>query len=336
MKRFAIRFNAPVVLSFAILSLLVLVLDSATGGASTARLFCVYRAPLTDPLTYVRFFTHVLGHSGYSHYMGNMLLLLLVGPGLEEKYGSRNLLLTIVITAFATGLVQFLLFPHSALLGASGVVFMMIVLSSFTEMKKGGIPLTMLLVVALYLGSEIADGLTRTDNVSHLTHIVGGVSGIVFGYTRPHLGHDLMSAVGTPVIAVESGKVECLGWNRYGGWRIGIRSLDNKRYWYYAHLRQNRPYAENLKEGDTVTAGDVIGYVGRTGYSDTENINGITESHLHIGLELVFDESQKESDNEIWVDMYALISTLEQHKSSTVRNSETKEFKREFSFKEIS
>ena len=99
----------------------------------------------------------------------------------------------------------------------------------------------------------------------------------IFGYTRPHLGHDLMSAVGTPVIAVESGKVECLGWNRYGGWRIGIRSLDNKRYWYYAHLRQNRPYAENLKEGDTVTAGDVIGYVGRTGYSDTENINGITE-----------------------------------------------------------
>ena len=173
MKRFAIRFNAPVVLSFAIISLLVLVLDSATGGASTARLFCVYRAPLTDPLTYVRFF---------SHYMGNMLLLLLVGPGLEEKYGSRNLLLTIVITAFATGLVQFLLFPHSALLGASGVVFMMIVLSSFTEMKKGGIPLTMLLVVALYLGSEIADGLTKTDNVSHLTHIVGGVCGIVFGF----------------------------------------------------------------------------------------------------------------------------------------------------------
>ena len=181
MKRFAIRFNAPVVLSFAIISLLVLVLDSVTGGASTARLFCVYRAPLTDPLTYVRFFTHVLGHSGYSHYMGNMLLLL-VGQGLEEKYRSRNLLLTIVITDFATGLVQFLLFPHSALLGASGVVFMMIVLSSFTEMKKGGIPLTMLLVVALYLGSEIADGLTKTDNVSHLTHIVGGVSGIVFGF----------------------------------------------------------------------------------------------------------------------------------------------------------
>ncbi len=156
-----------------------------------------------------------------------------------------------------------------------------------------------------------------------------------YGYTRPHLGHDLMSAVGTPVIAVESGTVECLGWNRYGGWRIGIRSNDSKRYWYYAHLRQNRPYAENLKEGDTVTAGDVIGYVGRTGYSDTENINGITESHLHIGLELVFDERQKESDNEIWVDMYALTNILEQHKSSTLRNSETKEFSRQYKYNEL-
>lgn len=181
MKRFAIRFNAPVVLSFAIISLLVLVLDSVTGGPP--RPGCSASTGRPDgPTDVCAVFTHVLGHSGYSHYMSNMLLLLLVGPGLEEKYGSRNLLLTIVITAFATGLVQFLLFPHSALLGASGVVFMMIVLSSFTEMKKGGIPLTMLLVVALYLGSEIADGLTRTDNVSHLTHIVGGVCGIVFGF----------------------------------------------------------------------------------------------------------------------------------------------------------
>ena len=183
MKRFAIRFNAPVVLSFDILSQLVLVLASATGGASTARLFCVYRAPLTDPLTYVRFFTHVLGRSGYSHYMSNMLLLLLVGPGLEEKYGSRNLLLTIVITAFATGLVQFLLFPHSALLGASGVVFMMIVLSSFTAMRRGEIPVTLILVVIFYLGGEIMDGLFKKDNISQITHIVGGLCGLIFGFT---------------------------------------------------------------------------------------------------------------------------------------------------------
>lgn len=156
-----------------------------------------------------------------------------------------------------------------------------------------------------------------------------------YGYTRPHLGHDMMAAVGTPVIAVESGTVECLGWNMYGGWRIGIRSIDGKRYWYYAHLRQNRPYAENLKQGDTVLAGDVIGYVGRTGYSTTENVNGIQESHLHIGLELVFDESQKESDNEIWVDLYAITNVLQSRKSAVLRNSETKEFTREFEFRAL-
>ncbi|MEE1218486.1 MAG: M23 family metallopeptidase [Ruminococcus sp.] len=156
-----------------------------------------------------------------------------------------------------------------------------------------------------------------------------------YGYTRPHLGHDLMAAVGTPVVAVESGVVECMGWNMYGGWRIGIRSLASKRYWYYAHLRQNRPYAENLKEGDLVTAGDVIGYVGRTGYSTTENTNGITESHLHIGLELVFDESQKESDNEIWISLDAITNVLSCHQSSVLRNNKTKEFTREYQFKEL-
>lgn len=129
------------------------------GGAATTRFFCVYRSSLADPLTYLRLFTHVLGHAGYSHYMGNMLLLLLVGPPLEEKYGSRTLLLTIAVTALVTGLVQFIFFPQTALLGASGVVFMMIVLSSFTEMKKGGIPITLILVVVFYLGGELVDGL---------------------------------------------------------------------------------------------------------------------------------------------------------------------------------
>lgn len=141
-----------------------------------------------------------------------------------------------------------------------------------------------------------------------------------------------MASVGTPVVAVESGTVEIMGWNRYGGWRIGIRSADKKRYWYYAHLRQNRPFAENLKEGDKVCAGDVIGYVGRTGYSDTENTNGITESHLHLGLELVFDESQKESNNEIWIDVGAITSVVEQNQSEVVRNNGTKEFTRKYKF----
>ena len=183
MKKLVIRFNAPVVLLFALLSLLVLLLDGWTCGVSTTRFFCVYRSSLADPLTYVRFFGHVLGHSGYSHYMNNMLLLLLVGPGLEEKYGSRNLLMTILVTALVTGLVQFIFFPGTALLGASGVVFMMIVLNSFTEMRRGGIPLTMLLVVALYLGNEVVDGLSESDNISQMTHIVGGLCGIVFGFS---------------------------------------------------------------------------------------------------------------------------------------------------------
>ncbi len=147
-----------------------------------------------------------------------------------------------------------------------------------------------------------------------------------YGYQRNHLGHDLMAATGTPVIAVESGTVEVMGWNQYGGWRIGIRSFDKKRYYYYAHLRQNRPYQVDLTEGKVVNAGDVIGYVGRTGYSTTENVNNINTSHLHFGLELIFDESQKECDNEIWIDLYAITKLLQKHQSETLRVPETKEF----------
>ena len=182
-RRLVIRFNAPVILSFALLSLLALVLGTLTNDATTYRFFSVYRSSLSDPLTYVRFFGHVLGHAGYEHYMGNMLLLLLVGPGIEEKYGHKTTALCIAVTALVTGLVQFIFFPGTALLGASGVVFMMIVLNSFTEMRRGGIPLTMLLVVALYLGNEVVDGLSKSDNISQMTHIVGGLCGIVFGFS---------------------------------------------------------------------------------------------------------------------------------------------------------
>jgi membrane associated rhomboid family serine protease len=177
-----LQYNSPVVLSFALLSLAALLLDGVTGGYTTSKLFCVYRSSLSDFFTYVRFFGHVLGHADYSHYMGNMLLLLLVGPALEEKYGSKTLLMSIAVTALVTGLVNFVFFPGTALLGASGIVFMMIVLSSFTEMKKGGIPVTLILVVIFYLGGEIMDGLRGGDSVSQLTHIVGGVCGMFFGF----------------------------------------------------------------------------------------------------------------------------------------------------------
>lgn len=155
-----------------------------------------------------------------------------------------------------------------------------------------------------------------------------------YGYTRNHLGHDMMGQVGTPVIAVESGYVEALGWNQYGGWRIGIRSFDKKRYYYYAHLRKNFPFNKTLEEGTIVQAGDVIGYLGRTGYSRTENTNNIDTSHLHFGLQLIFDESQKECNNEIWVDCYSLIRFLYRNRSETIKDMETKEWNRVYQMKD--
>lgn len=149
-----------------------------------------------------------------------------------------------------------------------------------------------------------------------------------YGFKRQHLGHDLMGQVGTPVICVESGYVEAIGWNQYGGWRLGIRSFDGKRYYYYAHLRKNYPYHKSLQEGSVVQAGDVIGYLGRTGYSRTENTNNIDESHLHFGLQLIFDESQKEGNNEIWIDCYEIVKFLAMNRSETVKKQETKEYYR--------
>ena len=105
-----------------------------------------------------------------------------------------------------------------------------------------------------------------------------------YGFKRTHLGNDLMGSIGTPIIAVESGTIEHLGWNQYGGWRVGIRSLDGKRYYYYAHLRKNHPYVAGLAEGSKVTAGDVIGYLGMTGYSTKENVNNINVPHYNLFL----------------------------------------------------
>ena len=155
-----------------------------------------------------------------------------------------------------------------------------------------------------------------------------------YGYRRQHLGHDMMGQVGTPIIAVESGTVEALGWNQYGGWRIGIRSFDGKRYYYYAHLRQNYPYQEKLKEGDTVTAGEVIGYMGHTGYSTKENVNNIDQVHLHFGMQLIFDESQKEGNNEIWIDCYDLTRFLYKNRSAVHKVEGTKEWKRNLDMRE--
>ena len=143
-----------------------------------------------------------------------------------------------------------------------------------------------------------------------------------FGFRRRHLGNDLMGAQGTPIVAVEGGVVEAMGWNRYGGWRIGIRSFDSKRYYYYAHLQKDRPFAPGLEEGDLVQAGDLIGFMGRTGYSDQENTNNIETVHLHFGIQLVFEESQKECNSEIWIDAYDIVRLLSEHRSSIQKTAD--------------
>ena len=178
---FRLQYNSPVVLSFALLSLGALLLNYLTGGMSNLRLFSVYHAPLSDPLTWPRFVLHVLGHRDYSHYIGNMMMILVVGPPLEEKYGSRSLFWAIFLTALLSGLVQWFFFPNVRLLGASGIVFMMIVMSSLAGMKDGCIPITLILVLVLYIGGEIVNGVVLSDNVSQLTHVIGGLCGAFLG-----------------------------------------------------------------------------------------------------------------------------------------------------------
>ncbi len=163
--------------------------------------------------------------------------------------------------------------------------------------------------------SPIASGYSY----SHCSDFGAGRS---FGFQRKHLGNDLMGALGTPIVAVEGGVVEALGWNRYGGWRVGIRSFDSRRYYYYAHLQKDTPFAPGLSVGDLVQAGDLLGFMGRSGYSDKENTNNIETVHLHFGLQLVFDESQKECNSEIWIDVYDIVRLLSRHRSS-LRKTET-------------
>ncbi|NLT63502.1 MAG: M23 family metallopeptidase [Clostridiales bacterium] len=157
-----------------------------------------------------------------------------------------------------------------------------------------------------------------------------------YGFSRPHLGNDLLGQVGTPIVAVEGGVIEAMGWNQYGGWRIGIRSFDTKRYYYYAHLRKNFPFRKDLSVGSVVNSGDVIGYLGRSGYSREENVNNIETSHLHFGMQLVFDESQKECDNEIWINVYEIVRLLDNKRSEVVKDPETKDYNRVYGFRDLS
>ncbi len=181
-KKFKVSFNSPVILTFTIICAVTLLLDYMTKGYTNAHFFSVYRSSWTNPLTYVRLFGHIVGHGGLDHFVGNIMLILVVGPMLEEKYGSSNILFVILATALATGIAHLIFVPGYALLGASGVVFAFIMLSSFTCIKEGQIPLTFILVALLYIGQQVYEGLFVESNISNLAHILGGLVGSGLGF----------------------------------------------------------------------------------------------------------------------------------------------------------
>lgn len=181
-RRLKISYNSPAVLTFVLICLMVLVINILTMGQIIPFLFTTYHSSLANPLTYIRFFTHVLGHVGWSHLINNASFILLLGPMLEEKYGSTTILKIIVITAFVTGIVNYIFFPNVGLCGASGIVFAFIIMASFTGFNSGEIPLTFILVAVIYIGQQVVEGITVSDNISNLAHIIGGAVGALLGY----------------------------------------------------------------------------------------------------------------------------------------------------------
>ncbi len=181
-NRLQISFNSPVILGFTILCFITLILNTLTKGSTNNLFFSVYHSSLGNPLTYIRFIGHVFGHAGWEHFIGNIMLILIVGPLLEEKYGSFEILFVILSTALVTGIANYLLFPRYQVLGASGVVFALILLSSFTSFEEGTIPLTFILVALIYIGQQIYSAVFVVDNISNFSHILGGVVGAGLGF----------------------------------------------------------------------------------------------------------------------------------------------------------
>ncbi len=179
-----LEFSSPVTLGFMALSLIALVLGLLTGGRSTRALFSVYKAPMSQVLFYPRLFLHVLGHADFAHFANNMAMFLLLSPMVESRYGSGKTALMFAITALVTGVLHLLFSPYTASLGASGIVFMLILLSAASTRKTSKIPLTLVLVALIYLGQEVL-GMFQRDNISQLAHIIGGLCGVGFGLVFP-------------------------------------------------------------------------------------------------------------------------------------------------------
>ncbi|MBN2048885.1 MAG: rhomboid family intramembrane serine protease [Spirochaetales bacterium] len=181
-----IRYNSPVILTYALLASAILLIDQLAGTNITVRWCTVPGRGAFDwgqPLMYLRLVSHVIGHINWQHLVSNFAFILLLGPILEEKYGSFGLFGMMLATALITGLLNVLLFS-TGLLGASGIVFMLILLISFTNIRNGEIPLTFILILALYLASEIIN-IFRTDEISQFAHIAGGFCGSLFGFLKP-------------------------------------------------------------------------------------------------------------------------------------------------------
>lgn len=176
----SIKYNSPVVLTYALLCTAILFIDKFLNGALMGYFAVGTTVNVSDPSSIFSLFSHVLGHGGIDHLLGNMTFILLLGPIIEEKYGSRFTLFMIVITALITGILNVSFFD-TGLLGASGIVFMFILLVSFTNVKGGQIPLTFILVAILFVGKEIIQSL-NADHVSQFAHIIGGICGSVFGF----------------------------------------------------------------------------------------------------------------------------------------------------------
>ena len=181
-KKLRLSFNAPAVLTFTALCVIAQLISMLTGGQSNRTLFSVYRASLLDPLTWVRCFTHVLGHAGWDHLLGNIMYILILGPMIEEKYGTATTAFIMAATALVIGIINMVFFPGVMLLGASGIVFAFILIASITIREDNTIPVTFILVAVLYLGQQIWQGLFSQDNVSQMAHIVGGAVGAVLGF----------------------------------------------------------------------------------------------------------------------------------------------------------
>ena len=181
-KKRRVVFNAPATLGFVIACFVIFLIDLLTNSSLRMRFFSVYRSSWSDPLTYFRFIGHVFGHGGWDHLVGNMLYILLLGPMLEEKHGSSTVLFLMGVTALVTGLFAFLTMPGTISYGASGIVFAMILMSSFTEFRQGTVPLTFILVAVLYLGQQIYNMVTVGGNIGYAAHIIGGAVGAVLGW----------------------------------------------------------------------------------------------------------------------------------------------------------